>query len=125
MTTLTTMTTTDIATTITMRNGFSSKDDFKKSLEDIEAYWKHNTPNFFTYANAIYKNVKNSQYKDNANIKSYLRIIYSGVDCILDEGYMFSTWQENERRDMIPALLALYDIVEGFDWSKMNEIKNF
>ena len=125
MTTPTTMTTDDIVTTVTMRNGFSSKDEFKNSIKNIEPYWKHNTPNFFTYANAIYKSIMYSQYKDNADVKSYLRTIYLGVDCIQDEGWNFPKWQENERRDMIPALLALYDSVQGFDWSKMNEIKNF
>lgn len=111
--------------TTTMRNGFSSKDDFKKSLETIEPYYSYGKPNFFTYADAIYKSIKISQYKDNADIKSYLRIIYSGIDCIRDEGWQFSKWQENERRDMLPALIALYDMVEGFDWSKMNEISRF
>ncbi len=107
--------------TITKRNGFSSKEEFKNSLESIKLYSSHGT-DFFTYANAIYKSIIQSQYRDNANIKSYLRTIYLGIDCIQDEGWMFSTWQENERKVMIPALLSLYDIVEGFDWSKMNEI---
>ncbi len=107
-----------------MRNGFSSKDEFKKSLEDIELY-SSCKPDFFKYADAIYKSVKESEYKDNTDIKKYLRTIYLGVNCIRDEGWMFSTWQENERRDMIPTLLAIYDIVEGFDWSKMNKISSF
>ncbi len=111
--------------TTTMRNGFSSKEEFKNSLENIEPYYSYDKPNFFTYADAIYKSIKLSQYKNNTDIKSYLRIIYLGIDCIRDEGWQFSKWQENERRNMIPALLALYDIVEGFDWSKMNEIKSF
>ncbi len=109
----------------TMRNGFSSKEEFKKSLEMIEPYYKYNKPNFFTYANAIYKSVKQSEYKDNIDIKSYLHTIYLGIDCIQDEGWQFSKWQEKERKDIIPALLTIYDVVEGFDWSKMNEMNNF
>lgn len=125
MTTPTTMTATaDIATTVTMRNGFCSKDEFKNSLETIVLY-NSSTPDFFKYSYAIYKSLMKSEYKDNADVKKYLRTIYLGVDCIRDEGWNFPKWQVNERRDMIPALLALYDIVEGFDWSKMNEIKNF
>jgi hypothetical protein len=111
--------------TTVIRNGFSSKDEFKKSLEDIEPYYSYGKANFFTYTDSIYKSIIRSQYKDNADIKSYLRTIYLGIDCIRDEGWQFPKWQENERRDMLPALLALYDIVEGFDWSKMNEISRF
>ena len=110
---------------ITIRNGFSSKEEFKNSLETIEPYYSYGKANFFTYAHAIYKSIKQSQYKDNSDIKSYLRTIYLGIHCIRDEGWNFPKWQENERRNMIPALLALYDIVEGFDWNKMNEIKSF
>ncbi len=110
--------------TTTMRNGFSSKDEFKKSLETIILY-SSGKPDFFKYADAIYRSIIQSQYVQNNDVKKYLHTIYSGVDCIRDEGWMFSTWQENERRDMIPALLALYDIVEGFDWSKMNETSQY
>jgi hypothetical protein len=99
----------------TLRNGFISKAAFKTFLESRTLYARDN--DFFSMSNKIYDTIMNSSYKDNKDIQSHLRIIYDGVDCINDEGWMFPTWQENERKVMIPALLALYDLVEGFDWS--------
>ncbi len=102
------------------RNGFDSIESFKKSLEEIKLY-SSTKPDFFKYSCAIYTDIKKSVYANDNNVKSYLRIIYNGIDCIQDEGWMFDTWQKNERKNMIPALLALYDLVEGFDWSTHNQ----
>jgi hypothetical protein len=99
-----------------MRNGFSSEEEFKTFLKSITLYDGRNN-DFFKTSYTIYKMIMNSSYKDNVHAKKHLRVIYDGVNCIDDEGWMFPTWQEKERILMIPALLALYNIVEGFDWS--------
>lgn len=112
------------STTTTTRNGFDSKDDFKKSLEDITLY-SGTKANFFTYSSYIYLDIKESQYGENNEIKSHLDVIAEGISCIRDEGWMFGKWQRNERRNMIPALLALYDLVEGFNWSSHNQHSNY
>ncbi len=52
-------------------------------------------------------------------------MIAEGISCIRDEGWMFRKWQQNEQRNMIPALLALYDLVEGFNWSSHNQHSNY
>jgi hypothetical protein len=111
-------------TTTTVRNGFDSKDEFKKSLEDIDLY-SSGKPDFFKYSSYIYLDIRKSNYVENNEIKSHLRTIYKGIDCIRDEGWMFNTWQQNEQRDMIPALLALYDLVEGFNWSSYAQRSNY
>jgi hypothetical protein len=111
------------STTTTTRNGCDSKDDFKKSLEDIILY-SGTKANFFTYS-YIYLDIKESQYGENNEIKSHLDVIAEGISCIRDEGWMFGKWKQNERRSMIPALLALYDLVEGFNWSSHNQHSNY
>ncbi len=108
----------------TVRNGFDSIESFKKSLEDIDLY-SGGKPDFFKYSSYIYLDIKKSNYSNDNNVKSYLRTIYNGIDCIRDEGWMFDKWQQNERRSMIPALLALYDLVEGFNWSSHNQHSNY
>ena len=108
----------------TARNGFDSIESFKKSLEDIDLY-SYDKSDFFKYSSYIYLDIRNSNYSTDNNVKFYLRIIYNGIDCIRDEGWMFDKWQQNERKDMIPALLALYNLVEGFDWSSYSQRSNY
>ncbi len=108
----------------TSRNGFDSIESFKKSLEDIDLY-SGSKPDFFKYSSHIYLDIKKSNYSNDNNVKFYLRIIYNGIDSIRDEGWNFSTWQQNEYNSMLPALLALYNLVEGFNWSSYNQRSNF
>ncbi len=108
----------------TARNGFDSIESFKKSLEDINLY-SGGKPDFFKYSSYIYLDIRKSQYAENNEVKSYLRTIYNGIDCIRDEGWNFSTWQQNEYNSMLPALLALYNLVKGFDWSSYNQRSNY
>jgi hypothetical protein len=108
----------------TSRNGFDSMESFKKSLENIELY-HHAKPDFFKYSSAIYLDIKNSVYANDNIVKSHLRTIYQGISCIRDEGWMFPKWQQNEYDSMVPVLLALYNLVEGFDWSSHNQLTSY
>ncbi len=108
----------------TTTNVFHFSNELEHFLGEMRLY-DSREPCFFTFANAVYKHLRRNPASQEPEVKANLRIIASGVSCIADEGWQFSTWQRKERAAMIPALVSLYHRFDGRDWTRFRMAVGF